>query len=145
VAIAQFTPPDPAPDPMHGLILFAHGARDPRWADPLERLRERLNRAAPRTPVAVAFLDIMEPDLPTAAERLVAAGCEALSIVPIFLGQGGHVRRDLAALIEVLLARHPGMQIQVAPAVGEDNGVLDALAVCCLAALSQPGAVPAKP
>jgi len=130
---------------MRGLILFAHGARDPRWAEPLERLRERLTQAAPATPVAVAFLDIMEPDLPTAAERLVAAGCDALSIVPIFLGQGGHVRRDLAALIEILLARHPGLEIRVAPAVGEDNGVLDALAVCCLAALDRPGDVLAKP
>jgi len=130
---------------VRGLILFAHGARDPRWADPLVRLRDRLTQVAPATPLAIAFLDIMEPDLPTAAERLVAAGCDGLCIVPIFLGQGGHVRRDLAALIETVLARHPGLDIRSAPAVGEDNGVLDALAVYCLAALDRPGAVPATP
>jgi sirohydrochlorin cobaltochelatase len=128
---------------VRGLILFAHGARDPRWAEPLDRLRHRLTQVTPGTPVAVAFLDIMEPDLPTAADRLVAAGCDGLCIVPIFLGQGGHVRRDLAALIEVLRARHPGTDIRAAPAIGEDNGVLDALAVYCLAALDPTGAAPA--
>jgi sirohydrochlorin cobaltochelatase len=131
--------------PMRGLILFAHGARDPRWAEPLQNLRERLARLAPATPVAIAFLEIMEPDLPTAADQLMAAGCDALCIVPIFLGQGGHVRRDLAALVAALRTRHPGKDIRVAAAVGEDNGVLDALAAYCVVALDQSGAVPAAP
>ena len=130
---------------MRGLILFAHGARDPRWAEPLDRLRDRVSRAAPGTPVAVAFLDIMQPDLPAAADRLVASGCDGLCIVPVFLGQGGHVRRDLVALVQLLVDRHPGIDIRAAPAIGEDDGVLDALAVYCLAALDRPDAVPVQP
>jgi sirohydrochlorin cobaltochelatase len=93
---------------MRGLILFAHGARDPAWAGPLERLRERLRAAAPDTPAELAFLDIMTPDLPTAAERLITGGCRSVVVVPIFFGQGGHVKRDLAALIGEVAARHPG-------------------------------------
>ena len=120
--------------PMHGLILFAHGARDPRWAEPLYRLRDRVARQA-AGPVGVAFLEIMEPDLPTAAATLVTAGCRALCIVPIFLGQGGHVRRDLAALRDIVAARHPGVDVRVVPAVGDDDTVLDALAAYTLAAL----------
>ncbi len=130
---------------MRGLILFAHGARDPRWAEPLERLRERVSQATPGTPVAVAFLDIMQPDLPGAADRLVASGCDGLCIVPVFLGQGGHVRRDLAALVQALGEQHPGIEIRAAPAIGEDDGVLDALAAYCLAALDRPDAVPVQP
>jgi sirohydrochlorin cobaltochelatase len=130
---------------MRGLILFAHGARDPRWAEPLDRLRDRVTQAKPGTPVAVAFLDIMQPDLPAAAAQLIAAGCDALCIVPIFLGQGGHVRRDLAALVESLQHRHQGIDIRSATAVGDDDGVLDALAVYCLAALDPRDAAPAKP
>jgi len=124
---------------VRGLILFAHGARDARWAEPLDRLRDRLTRIAPATPVAIAFLEIMEPNLSAAVDRLAGAGCDALCVVPIFLGQGGHVRRDLAALIDAVRARHPGLDITAVPAVGEDNGVLDALAVYCLAALDRPG------
>ncbi|OXH83150.1 cobalamin biosynthesis protein CbiX, partial [Burkholderia multivorans] len=25
----------------HGIVLFGHGARDPRWAEPFERLAAR--------------------------------------------------------------------------------------------------------
>jgi sirohydrochlorin cobaltochelatase len=121
---------------MRGLILFAHGARDPRWAEPLLRLRDRVAGRAPGTPVSVAFLDIMQPDLPTAGDDLVRAGCTSLGIVPVFLGQGGHVRRDLAALIGTLASRYPDLDIQCAPAVGEDDAVLDALAEYSLAALA---------
>jgi len=120
---------------MQGLILFAHGARDPRWADPLIRLRDRVAGRAPG-PVSVAFLEIMEPDLPTAAGRLVTAGCHGICVVPVFLGQGGHVRRDLAALLEAVAARNPGIDIRVVPAIGESDTVLDALAAYSLAALA---------
>jgi len=130
---------------MRGLILFAHGARDPCWAEPLDRLRDRVARAAPGTPVAVAFLDIMQPDLPAAADRLVASGCDGLCIVPVFLGQGGHVRRDLVALVQLLVDRHPGIDIRAAPAIGEDDGVLDALAVYCLTVLDHPDGAFSQP
>ena len=124
---------------MDGLILFAHGARDPRWADPMRRLRDRVVARSPGTPVELAFLDIMQPDLPTAAETLIAAGCTGIGVVPIFLGQGGHVRRDLAALVAAVQERHPGLVVRCASAVGEDDGVLDALAACSLAALPERG------
>jgi sirohydrochlorin cobaltochelatase len=120
---------------VQGLILFAHGARDPRWAEPLNRLRERVARAAPG-PVRVAFLEIMQPDLPAAAAELAAAGCRAVCVVPVFLGQGGHVRRDLAALLEAVSAQHPQIDVRVVPAVGEDEAVIDALAAYSLAALA---------
>ena len=125
---------------MNGLVLFGHGARDPQWADPMRRLRDRIVARAPGTPVEVAFLEIMEPDLAGAAAKLLAAGCSRVTIVPLFLGQGPHVRRDLAALIERLRATHPDLEVRCLAAVGEDEGVLEALATYALAALSSAGA-----
>jgi sirohydrochlorin cobaltochelatase len=115
-----------------GLVLFAHGARDPRWAEPLVRLRQRLIHLAPATRVELAFLEIMTPDLPGAVSALVADGCITIAVVPIFLGQGGHIRRDLAALVEAVRATHPGIDVRSAPAAGEDAAVLEALAGYCL-------------
>ncbi|MDW9242132.1 hypothetical protein C7S13_1888 [Burkholderia cepacia] len=34
----------------HGIVLFGHGARDPSWAEPFERLAARLRGAAPPRP-----------------------------------------------------------------------------------------------
>ena len=124
---------------MHGLILFAHGARDPRWAEPLFRLRDRVAAACAGTPVDIAYLEIMTPDLPTTATRMIGAGCTELTIVPVFLGQGGHVRRDLAALVTAVTDANPGIAIRTVAAVGEDDAVLDALARYCVAALGNRG------
>jgi sirohydrochlorin cobaltochelatase len=118
-----------------GVILFAHGARDPRWAEPFERLQRKVKAARPGTPVTLAFLEIMSPDLPSAADALVAAGCRALRIVPVFLGQGGHVREDLPALAAAIQLRHPAVALHVQTAVGESEAVLERIAEFCVADL----------
>jgi sirohydrochlorin cobaltochelatase len=115
-----------------GLILFAHGARDAGWAEPFERLRERLARAASDTVVTLAYLEIMAPDLEGAAGSLRDAGCRVIVVVPVFLGQGGHVRRDLPRLRDGVAARFPDCQFRLAQAAGEDDAVIEALAAYCL-------------
>ncbi|HQR11677.1 MAG TPA: CbiX/SirB N-terminal domain-containing protein [Casimicrobiaceae bacterium] len=119
-----------------GLILFAHGARDARWAEPFERLRERVSSAIPKTPVALAYLEFMAPDLPKAAAALCASGCRQIVLVPIFLGQGGHLRQDLPRLLQEAATAHPDCQFRMSDAAGEDGAVIDALATYCLRQLS---------
>jgi disulfide bond formation protein DsbB len=87
------------------------------------------------TPVRLAFLELMQPDLDTAADDLVAAGVDTIRIAPIFFGQGGHLRRDLPARVEALRAKHRGTTFACGPAAGEDGDVLDALARFCLRCL----------
>jgi sirohydrochlorin cobaltochelatase len=119
-----------------GLILFGHGSREPRWAEPFERLALRVRARAPDVEVRLAFLETIAPDLPTAATELVAAGVTAIRVVPVFLGQGGHVRNDLPRLVEALRQRHPTVAIRATPAVGEDDAVIEALASYCLRELA---------
>jgi sirohydrochlorin cobaltochelatase len=121
---------------MKALVLFAHGARAASWSAPFERLRDATAARLPDVAVSLAFLELMEPRLPAEAARLAAAGVDAMSIVPVFLGQGGHLLRDLPLLVEQLRIDHPGMAITVAGAVGEDPGVLEAMTRYCVSALA---------
>ena len=114
------------------LILFAHGARDPRWAAPFERLQQLATAQLPAVAVRLAFLELMTPQLPETVTALVDEGCSELTIVPIFLGQGGHVLRDLPLLIDELRIAHPALKIQVAAAVGENPQVLASIAAYCI-------------
>jgi sirohydrochlorin cobaltochelatase len=117
------------------LILFAHGARAASWAAPFERLRELTAAQRPDLAVSLAFLELMTPSLPVEAAALAARGVREIVIVPIFLGQGGHLLRDLPRLVEELRAAHPGIAVSTVPAVGEDPAVLAAMAAYCTAAL----------
>ena len=118
-----------------GLILFAHGARDSRWREPFERLQRKVQVARPDVAVGLAFLELMQPDLLAAADALAAGGCRTLRIVPVFLGQGGHVREDLPATVDAVRARHPGLDIELRLAIGEDDAVLDQIVITALAGL----------
>ncbi len=119
---------------LPGLVLFAHGARDPAWAAPFERLRALTQAAMPDADVRLAFLELMQPDLPTAVAQQVAAGAQRITVIPVFLGQGGHVRRDLPQLLEQLRQAHPQVTLATVPAVGEDEAVLQAIAAYCVGA-----------
>lgn len=123
-----------------GLILFAHGARDPRWAAPFEDLALRVARGRPGLAVRLAYLEFMAPDLATAAAELVAAGCSRVDLVPVFLGSGGHVRKDLPQLLLALRERHAGTRFALHAALGEQAAVLQAMADASLAALDDEGA-----
>ncbi|MFY7914072.1 MAG: sirohydrochlorin chelatase, partial [Rubrivivax sp.] len=90
-----------------GLVLFAHGARDPRWAGPFEAIAASLRQQRPGLPVRLAYLEFMSPSLPDAAGELAAQGCQQVQVLPLFLGTGGHVRKDLPAILEALRAAHP--------------------------------------
>jgi sirohydrochlorin cobaltochelatase len=117
------------------LILFAHGARAASWAAPFERLRDLVRAQAPDTDVSLAFLELMSPRLPERVAELVAGGVDDVTVVPVFLGQGGHVLRDLPVLLEGLRAAHPGLAVRAVDAVGEDPDVLRAMTDYCVKAL----------
>ncbi|VVE48969.1 sirohydrochlorin chelatase [Pandoraea terrigena] len=114
-----------------GIILFAHGSRDPRWAEPFERLRDKLGVRRPDADVQLAFLELMTPTLGDAVAAMTSQGTSDITLVPVFLGQGGHVRRDVPALADACRAAHPGLDLRVSAAIGEDDTVLDALADYC--------------
>lgn len=117
------------------LILFAHGARAPGWAAPFERLRELAAARVDDCEVSLAFLELMTPSLPEQVAALAARGVASISIVPVFLGRGGHLQRDLPALVEGLRGQYPQLAIEVAGPVGEDAGVLAAMADYCVTTL----------
>ena len=123
-----------------GLILFAHGARDPRWAAPFEDMAGRIRRQRPQLALRLAYLEFMVPDLPAAAAELVAAGCTEVALVPMFLGSGGHVRKDLPRLLDALRLHHVGTTFELHRAIGEVDQVLQAMADAALAVLPAEGA-----
>jgi sirohydrochlorin cobaltochelatase len=120
--------------PRRALILFAHGARAASWAAPFERLRALSAARLPEVDVSLAFLELMEPRLPAQVAALAADGISEVTVVPVFLGQGGHLLRDLPLIVDQLKLDHPGLTITVVGAVGEDPGVLKAMADYCVGA-----------
>jgi sirohydrochlorin cobaltochelatase len=126
------------------LVLFAHGARDPRWAEPFEAVAERIRAAAPQLPVVLAYLELTAPTLEEANDKVVADGATTVDVVPLFLGTGGHLRQDLPPLVDALRSAHPDVAIRLHAAIGEHAAVSEAMARAALVAAGL-GERPARP
>lgn len=126
--------------PKTALILFAHGARDPEWANPMRRVCAAVRAQAPGLRVELAFLEFMAPTLADCAEALLAEGHARLVVLPMFIAQGGHLKRDVPLLIDDLRRRHPHATVELATAVGEAEPIVQAMAVHVLALAATPAA-----
>jgi sirohydrochlorin cobaltochelatase len=108
-----------------GIVLIAHGARDPDWATPFRALRDRIAKRARERPVELAFLEHAMPDLQGAVQALHARGVTDILLVPMFLGRGGHLKRDVPRLVEEVTRALPGVTVTTLPAPAEDEAMLD--------------------
>ena len=111
-----------------GLIVYVHGARDARWAEPFDRLRTKIVQRAPTLHVTVAFLEHARPNLTQAVREMAAEGIDHIRIVPMFFGRGGHLREDMPRQLDEARAAAPAVRFEVTEAAGENEAVLDALA-----------------
>ena len=112
---------------MKAIILFGHGARDARWREPFDQLAHLWHAQHAGTPVKLAFLEMMQPSLEEAVSSLADLGATQIVVVPVFFGQGGHLRNDFPVLLTTCREKFPLVSLSTTPAVGEDLAVLQAI------------------
>jgi sirohydrochlorin cobaltochelatase len=115
-----------------GLVLFAHGSSDPQWARPFERIALSLQKRLPAVSVALAFLE-HGTSLEEAVAALGAKGAASIRVVPVFFGQGGHVKEDLPNLMAGARRAFPGVDLKLEMPIGENPQVIEAIAAAIAA------------
>ncbi len=113
---------------MRGIVLFAHGARDPEWARPFEAIRDNVRRQRPEYPIALAYLEVMKPTLEEAIATLATDGASTIIVFPLFMAQGGHLKQDLPRILEAIRESYPHIPISLESAIGEVPEILEAIA-----------------
>ena len=116
------------PRRLRGIVLFAHGSRDPLWHKPVEAVALAVRHKEPGALVACAYLEWSTPTLEEACQSLIAQGAQEISILPLFLGVGKHARQDLPELVAQMTARWPDIAFQLQAAVGENARLVALLA-----------------
>lgn len=116
------------PASPNGVIVFAHGSRDPQWRLPIEAVAAQIRERAPHTPVSCAYLELCTPNIAEAAIELIASGARKIRVFPLFLGVGKHAREDLPLLMAQLVAAHPGVEFELLPTAGEHPALIALLA-----------------
>ncbi|HYV84877.1 MAG TPA: CbiX/SirB N-terminal domain-containing protein [Patescibacteria group bacterium] len=110
-----------------GLLVIGHGSRAIEAVKVLSEAAVSVRRRFRRCIVEACFLEINQPDVQAGIDRLVAQGAGRILFVPFSLYVDGHVGRDLPEHITLARARHPGIDIRIAPHLGPDHRLV---AVC---------------
>jgi sirohydrochlorin cobaltochelatase len=126
-------PAAPATTATRGIILLAHGSRDPQWRAPIEAVAAQIRTTAPGTPVLCAYVELCAPSLPEAAINLIAEGASSIRVFPLFFGVGKHAREDLPRLVNEIRANHPGVDVELLPTAGEYHELTALMAGIALA------------
>jgi len=114
------------------LILFAHGARDPEWANPMRRVQAAVRQRMSNVPVELAFLEFMAPNLADCVAGLVAQGADKIVVMPMFVARGGHLKKETPEMIETLRSTYPDVEFSLGNAIGEHELVVQAMATAAL-------------
>jgi len=101
------------------LLVVGHGSRDPAATAEFERLVAGVLPLLPGTQVAAGFLELAEPHVDDALDRLVAAGATDVVAVPVVLFGAGHLKDDGPALLGRARIRHPQVRFRL----GRDLGI----------------------
>ncbi|MGB8338760.1 MAG: CbiX/SirB N-terminal domain-containing protein [Burkholderiales bacterium] len=110
------------------IILFAHGARDPQWAQPFEKIRALMQAQLPETEITLAFLELMQPGLADTVKNLAQQNMSRITLIPLFMAQGGHLKKDLPLMLDDIRSDNPSVKISVTPPIGEAEELLSLIA-----------------
>lgn len=114
------------------VILFGHGARYPKWEEPIRALAEKLAIDLVSVSVSVAFLQFGNPKLEETIETKVASGAKRIVVLPFFLASGGHLISDLPNIIAKAKKSHPEVKFDVSSPLGEHALVKEAMQKACV-------------
>ena len=114
------------------LILFAHGARDPEWANPMRRVQAVIRQRMTNVRGELAFLEFMAPTLPECAAELIAQGADKIVVMPMFVARGGHLKKETPEMLAALRATYPQVEFSLGNAIGEHELVVQAMATAAL-------------
>ncbi|MEU6544054.1 sirohydrochlorin chelatase [Streptomyces sp. NPDC046859] len=90
--------PEPPPVPERpgrhprALVVVAHGSRDPRALRTVTALLDEVRALRPGLPVHLGHIELNEPLL---TDTLAALGDREAILVPLLLGRGYHIKRDI--------------------------------------------------
>lgn len=98
------------------VILLAHGSRDPLWAKTFEDFTK--SARAKHSNTRLAYMELCTPSLEQAVNEGVKSGFCSISVLPLFLAQGKHLRYDVPKMLKQYEIKH-NIEIKLLAPLGE--------------------------
>ncbi|MDO5851065.1 MAG: sirohydrochlorin nickelochelatase [Methanobacteriaceae archaeon] len=81
-----------------GILLIGHGSRLPYGKQVISEIADKY-RNTTNINVEVGFMELAEPNIPTAFNKLAKTGVNKIIVTPVFLAHGVHTKRDIPTIL----------------------------------------------
>ena len=82
-----------------GVLLIGHGSRLPYNKEVVRAIAAKYAETQPDYTVEVGFMELAQPDIPTAFNKLKETGVNRIIVTPVFLAHGMHTKRDIPTIL----------------------------------------------
>ncbi|MBI5395472.1 MAG: hypothetical protein HZA91_09280 [Verrucomicrobia bacterium] len=108
-----------------GVFVVTHGSKlkEANWI--MLRLTRELRRRFRTDCIVPCFMELGQPDIPTAIRKLVAKGCNHIFGYAFFLVPGKHLQRDIPQIVRETLKDHPGVTFELSEPMMADPALAD--------------------
>ena len=110
-----------------GIIVFGHGSRIESANESVRQAARELARLGRLEHVETAFLELGEPSLEGAVQKLAGEGIGRIRVIPYFLTLGTHLERDLPRIVKDISSANNGIEIEVTKPLDGHPGLVAAL------------------
>lgn len=107
------------------LLVVAHGSRHAASNDEIKQLVQALASTLKDDYVLVshAFLEFTQPTIHEAFEFLFENNIDKVTVLPLFVAAGKHVKKDIPLAIAEILERWPNKEIILKTHLGAFSGI----------------------
>ncbi|MFO0011667.1 MAG: sirohydrochlorin chelatase [Planctomycetota bacterium] len=112
-------------EPDTAILVVGHGTRKAAGADQLRQLVESMRQQAPGAPLFESFLELAEPSIEEALERVAASGLRRVKVVPVLLFAAGHAKSDIPDAVAAAASKLGIEVLGQSPPLGTGRCVLE--------------------
>lgn len=108
---------------MKGIVIIGHGSRS---VDAQKEFMEVVDKVKERTDMTVegAFMELAKPDFFDVVENLAAKGVDEITVYPLFLFTGIHIKEDIPGMIDEAAAKYPNIKFNMLQPIGPREAIV---------------------
>lgn len=113
---------------MKGILVLAHGSRIEATKNTINQVVDMVREKVKEFPIVIAYMEFCEENIEHGIKALVEQGVDQIKVVPYFLFEGIHIRKDIPEEIQEALKDYPGVTVEMGETLGVDERLADILA-----------------
>ncbi|OWZ82980.1 sirohydrochlorin chelatase [Natranaerobius trueperi] len=108
---------------MNHNIILGHGSRNPE-ANKVLRSISDMFESETKESASYAYLQFEEPDLETVIDKIYSSNISTITVIPLFLYPGIHIKKDVPEKIIKIKEKYPNLTIRLADPIGADSTLI---------------------